>query len=142
MKHRTLRVKLGFTNELVSAAGAADADLPLTTGNPDSLPAMGATEVSVIPVLQSFPKVQPLLIFLLPEVNVLREHSIEGKNHYTGVQEAEEPIEESASQENIQQIVQQAQSQNQEDQSQIKLIGAIATIHEASKHSNHRLLKE
>jgi len=130
---------LGLTDELISAARAADADLALVTGDPDTLLAVGAMEITVIPVLESGPQVQPLLVLHLSQGNVLGEDPIHCEACHAGIQEAEQTVEEAAPQEHIQQIVQQAQSQHRKDQDKIQLVGAVTAMHEASKHNYHHL---
>lgn len=41
----------GFADKLLSATGATDVDLSLMAGDTDTLSAVGATEVFVIPIL-------------------------------------------------------------------------------------------
>jgi hypothetical protein len=129
----------GLTDELFSAAGATDADLALVTGDADTLLAVGAMEIAVIPILEPGPQIQPLLVLHLSQGNVLGEDPIHCEAGYTGIQEAEQTVEEVAPQEHIQQIVQQAQDQHGKDQNEIQLVGAVTAIHKASKHTYHHL---
>ena len=99
----------GFADELFTATGTADVDLALVTGDPNTLLAVGATEISVIPILQAVPEAEELLILCLSAVNILGKHT-EKDQHQTGcIDQTEEPIENGTANENIQQIIHQTQ---------------------------------
>ena len=101
-------LQLGLADKLLTAAGAADADLTLSTGDTDTLLAVGAAEIAVLAVLQPCPKAQPPLVFRLPADNVSGKHTVEHKGHHSSVQDTQESVEQITSQENIQNIIQQA----------------------------------
>ncbi len=84
----------GFADKLLSATGATDVDLSLMPGDTDTLSAMGATEVFVIPILQPGPEIQPFLVFCLPAGDVSGKHSEESKGYHSTVQEGKKPIQE------------------------------------------------
>ena len=90
------RVSLGLADELLTAAGTADADLALATGDTDTLSAMGTAEIAVGPILESCPQAQPLLILTLSQGDVLGEHPIDGEACHAGIQEAEQTVQELA----------------------------------------------
>ena len=83
---------LGFADEFFAATGAADIDLSLVAGDADPLFAVGATEVSVVPILQPCPEIEPLLVLCLSAVDVTGEHAVKGKDHNACIHKAQEGV--------------------------------------------------
>ena len=82
----------GFADELLAATRTADIDLALMTRHTDTLFAMRATEVSVIPIFQTIVEIEPFLVFGLSAVNVLGKHTEEHKSNHRSIYQTQQPI--------------------------------------------------
>ena len=132
---------LGFSDKPTAASGTTDIDLPLMTGDTDTLFAVGTAEISVVPILQLIPETEPFLVLGLSAENVLGKHAEENKYNNGCIGKGQEPIQQGNVENNIEQIIQDAQCHYQNDQSNIELVGAVAPLHKASKHRDHRLVR-
>ena len=72
---------LGFADEFFPAAGTADGDLTLPSGDPDHLTALGAVEIAVFAILQTIKEQEEFPVFLEPLVGIPGKGSGERPDH-------------------------------------------------------------
>lgn len=106
--HDLTHMGSGFADELFTATGTADIDLALVTGDTNTLLAVGATEISVVPILQAVPEAEELLILGLSAVNVFGKHTEKDQYHTGCIDQTEGVVENGIADDNIQQIIHQA----------------------------------
>ena len=118
----------GFLYKLFTAAGTGDGDLSLAPGNPDSLAALGAVEITVLPIFHPVIYLQEFPVFLITLVRIPGETPADRPDHQAIAQGPENQIEGLQVNKYRQEACNQARAQNRH----IQPVRAITTGHKAA----------
>jgi hypothetical protein len=127
----------GVSYEFFLTLGTGDGDLTLASGDSDSLPALGAIKIAVLPVLQPFKELQKLPVLLVSLIGIPGQASEDRPKHQDIGNGPQYQLCNYAGNKGIHQHQHQASAQDRH----IQLIVSVAPLHKVAKpcaQSAHR----
>ena len=117
---------LRFLDKPFPAAGTGNGDFALAPGDSNSLMALGAVEITILPVLQPVINLQEFPVFLIPLIGIAGQAAADGPDHQAIAQRPENQIEGLHGNDHGEQACHQARAEDHH----IQAVSAIAAGHE------------